>query len=168
MAAVGEPVDDGNDRCARHRAEAFVAVRSIHDRVDVAGCHRRGVFERLAAGDLAVLHGKRDRAASQLADGRLEAEPRARRVLLEEEQQRAPFERAADLAALARRLELRCSPEKSGVLLLGEIGKREKVALHSSASRSSANRPWRCGVVLAVSAALAADCSSPAIWSLTW
>src|SRR5207245_3852556 len=106
-----------------------------------------------AARDLAVLHGQRDGGASELADGGLEAEARPRRVLLEEQQQRAPLERAHHLAALARDLQLGRAPEERLVLGGGEVGQLQEIALHSSASLSCANRSCRRGTARADAAA---------------
>src|SRR5205814_7556057 len=135
--------------------------------VDVTRRDRARVRERLAARDLTLLHRQGDRSAAELPDGRFKTQPRPRRVLLEKEQERAPGERVDHIAAPPRRFQIGGPAANGGVLRRVEVGQGEKIALHSSASRRCANSSCRRGVVLALSAARAARCSSAAICSFT-
>ncbi len=74
--------------------EPRVGTGADADRRDVPGEHPRGVPDRLAAGELQLVAAQHDRMAAELEDACLEGQPRARRVLLEDQRHAAALERA--------------------------------------------------------------------------
>ena len=70
------------------------AVGAHHDGVDVAGQDARRVRHRFAAAELHVLARQHHHVAAQLSHGDLEADPRARARLLEQQRERLAGERA--------------------------------------------------------------------------
>ncbi len=55
MLLVVQPVDDRNGRVAGQFPHVLMLVRPVHDTIDVAAEHPRGVRDRLAAPDLEVV-----------------------------------------------------------------------------------------------------------------
>src|SRR5258708_12577159 len=161
MPPVGEAVDARHGGGAGEGPQPIVAVGAEHDGVDVARGDARGVFERLAARDLRVLHGEGDGVPAELADGRLERDARARRGLLEEQEERPALQ--GPLAPVG--LQLAGAAEERAMLLDAQIAEAEEVPLHRSASFSSSKSCARRGTAAADSRARAASCASQAIWS---
>src|SRR5205823_3677692 len=130
-------------------AQAVIAVRAEHDRVDVARGDASGVLQRFSPRDLALRRRQRDRTAAELPDGGLERDAGARGRFLEEEQQRAALERPHRFAGAPLRLQLPGAAKERAVLVRGEIGELQEIAFHSAASFSSTRILSSRGIVLA-------------------
>src|SRR5262245_26433234 len=93
MRAMGQAVDHRHGRMLRELEQHVVIERADHDAVDIAREHARGVSNRLAAAELHLLAGERDRLAAELAHGDIEGDARAGRRAIEDHGQRLALER---------------------------------------------------------------------------
>src|SRR5438874_1603776 len=163
MSAIREPVDHRNRGSAGEGTQPIVAVGAEHDRVDVARGDPGRVLQRLAARDLAVRGGQRDRVPAELSDGGLEGDAGARGRLFEQQQERTSLERAHGLAQAPLRLQLVRAPEEGAVLVQGEVREPQEIPLHNPASFSSASSRSSRGTAELADAAALADARSDAI-----
>ncbi len=140
MRPVGQPVDHRHAGMARHLLRLRVIVGAEHDRVGHAAEHARGVGDRFAAAELARRGIEHQRRAAELAHGDIEADPGARRILLEHHRQYVPGERSVGVGLAsgplaARRLALLRVMDHRGERVGPRIGKVEEVANgHQAAS----------------------------------
>lgn len=131
MVQRGQPVDHRHLRRLGQPRDGLVGAGADHDRVDVAGEDAGGVANRLAARELHLIAAEDDRVRAQLGDPDLEADPRPRRGLLEDEGDAAAGERIGVGAPLAPRFQLRRSVEQLAQLEGPELFTGEEVALQA-------------------------------------
>ena len=89
VGQVGQGVDDRHGGVTREFLDGRVRVGPDRQGVDVLADHAREVGEAFAAAHADVLVAEEDRAAAELGDRRLEADPGPERRLLEDQAQRA-------------------------------------------------------------------------------
>jgi hypothetical protein len=92
VGVVGQGVDHRDGAGPGEPLEVLLGEGAQHDGVDVTGQHRRGVLDGLAAAELGLAAGERQRVAAQLVDGDLEGDPGAGRWLLEDQRDGAAGE----------------------------------------------------------------------------
>src|SRR5262245_15312564 len=79
MRTMGQAVDHRHRRMPRELEQHIMLERADHDPIDIAGEHARSVRDGLAAPELHLLAGQRDRLAAKLAHGHIEGDARAGR-----------------------------------------------------------------------------------------
>ena len=84
VEVVAERVDHRHRRAERHLLEAGLRVGAPDDRRDLPLEHARGVGRALLAAELAVRGRDDQRAAAEIGDADREADPGARRRLVED------------------------------------------------------------------------------------
>src|SRR5574340_658026 len=90
---------------AREALDHLLLEGADHHHVAHARDDLRRVLDRLAAAELRVARAEEDRRPAELVHARLEREPRAGRLLLEDHRERAILERPVALVALEALLD---------------------------------------------------------------
>src|SRR5262252_9946633 len=93
MRAVGQPIDHGHGSVPRKLEQRLMFEGTDHDAIDITREHARGVRDRLAAPELHLLTGQRDRLAAELAHRDIEGHARAGRRSIEDHGKRLTLER---------------------------------------------------------------------------
>ncbi len=134
MVPGGEHVEDRHARRLRELLEQRVRPGAHADRRDVTRQHARGVADRLAAREVQLVAPQHDRLAAELEDPGLEGQPRARRVLLEDERDAAALERAR---GQRRRLQRVRAIEQGEQLVALELRPGEQMARQAGQSMAT-------------------------------
>jgi hypothetical protein len=125
VMAGREHVEHGHVRRGRELLEHRVGAGAHADRRDVARQHAGRVADGLAAGEVQLVAAQHDRLAAELEDPGLERQPRARRVLLEDQGDAAALERAR---RQRRGLQHGGAVQQREQLVAVELGSREQMA----------------------------------------
>ena len=115
MVFVSQSVDHRHPRMRGKAPDDVMLIGADHDDVHHARDDARRVFDRFAASELRVPGGKVDRRAAELVHARLERQPRAGRVLVENHCEGAVFQRP--IAPVL--LELMLDPARALKQILG-------------------------------------------------